>query len=81
MRIKVIVQADPYPGKDVNHNGLSEQQDLELMERHGLNELSDESYRTLPKIIINALREPTVLLLAGIGFLYILLGELEELYR
>lgn len=64
----------------MNHHGLSEQEALGLLERHGPNELDDDSYRTLPKIILNALSDPTVLLLIGIGLLYIFLGEFKELY-
>ena len=64
----------------MNHTGLSEQEALELLDKHGPNELNDDSYRTLSKIILNALSEPTVLLLIGIGLLYFFLGELEELY-
>lgn len=60
--------------------GLSEQEAIELLDHHGPNELNDDSYRTLPKIILNSFSEPTVLLLLGIGLLYLFLGELEELY-
>ncbi len=64
----------------MNQRGLSEQEALDLLDRYGPNELNDDSYRTLPKIILNAFSEPTVLLLLGIGLLYLFLGELEELY-
>ncbi len=64
----------------MKQRGLSEQEALELLEQHGPNELNDDGYRTLPKIIFNALCEPTVLLLLGIGLLYFFLGEIEELY-
>ncbi len=60
--------------------GLSEQEALELLDQHGLNELIDDGYRSLPKIILNAFSEPTVLLLLGIGLLYLFLGEIQELY-
>lgn len=60
--------------------GLSEQQALERLDQFGPNELNDDNYRTLPKIITNAISEPTVLLLIGVGLLYIFLGEFEELY-
>jgi len=69
-----------YRKKVVKQRGLSEQEALELLDQHGPNELNDDSYRTLPKIILNALSEPTVLLLIGIGLLYFFLGEFEELY-
>lgn len=64
----------------MNQRGLSEQDALERLDKYGPNELKDDSYRTLPKIIINALSEPTVLLLIGIGALYVILGQFEELY-
>jgi Ca2+-transporting ATPase len=64
----------------VKQRGLSEQEALGLLEQYGPNELDNKNYRTLTKIVLNALREPTVLLLIGIGALYLFLGELEELY-
>lgn len=64
----------------VKQRGLSEQEALGLLEQYGPNELDDKNYRTLTKIVLNALREPTVLLLIGIGALYLFLGEFEELY-
>lgn len=64
----------------MKQRGLSEQEALELLDQYGSNELSDDSYRTLPKIILNAFSEPTVLLLFGIGLLYLFLGEIQELY-
>ncbi len=64
----------------MKHQGLSEQEALELLERHGPNELNDDNYRTFPKIIFNSFSEPTVLLLVSIGLIYFFLGEIEELY-
>lgn len=64
----------------MNQRGLSEQEALGLLEQHGPNQLNDDNYRTLSKIIINALSEPTVLLLIFIGVLYLFLGEFEEFY-
>ena len=69
-----------YRGKIVNQRGLSEQEALELLDQHGFNVLKSDGYRTLPNIILNDLSEPTVLLLLGIGLLYLFLGELQELY-
>lgn len=64
----------------MNQQGLSEQEALELLDQYGPNELDDDNYRSLPKIIINTLSDPTVVLLMGIGIVYLFLGEFEELY-
>ena len=64
----------------MNFRGLSEQEAIELLDQYGPNELNDDSYRTFPKIILNAFGDPTVILLLGIGLIYIFLGELEEFY-
>lgn len=60
--------------------GLSQQEALGRLERHGYNELAFDSSRGIMKIIIEALKEPMVLLLIGIGAIYLLLGESEEVY-
>ena len=58
--------------------GISEQEARQRLERFGPNELKDSTTRGLPSIVRAALSEPMVLLLLGIGVLYFLLGELEE---
>lgn len=60
--------------------GLSQQEALTLLEQYGPNEIKDQSYRGFQKILIGAVSEPMVLLLLGIGAIYILLGEAEEIY-
>ena len=64
----------------MKQTGLSEQEALALLDQYGANELNDDSYRSLPKIILTAFSDPTVLILLGIGLLYFFLGEFEELY-
>jgi Ca2+-transporting ATPase len=69
-----------YRKEIIAQRGLSDQVAFDLLEKYGPNELNDDSYRSLPRIILNAFYEPTVLLLLGIGLIYVFLGELEELY-
>lgn len=60
--------------------GLSHQEALNRLERFGYNELKTDGPRGVMKIILGAIREPMVLLLIGIGIIYLLLGEVEEVY-
>lgn len=61
-------------------SGLSHQEALGHLEKYGHNELASDSSRGMNRIIIDALKEPMVLLLIGIGIIYLLLGESEEVY-
>lgn len=60
--------------------GVSQQEALKRLEKYGYNELKSDGSRGLLKIIIGSLKEPMVLLLIGIGIIYTLLGEAEEVY-
>lgn len=62
------------------YTGLSHQEALGHLEKYGHNELGYDSSRGIIKIIFEALKEPMVLLLIGIGAIYLLLGESEEVY-
>lgn len=61
-------------------SGLTEQEALTHLEKHGHNELASDSSRGMGNIIFDALKEPMVILLIGIGVIYLLLGESEEVY-
>ncbi len=60
--------------------GLSHQEALNRLERFGYNELQTDGPRGVMKIVLGAVKEPMVLLLIGIGIIYLLLGEAEEVY-
>lgn len=60
--------------------GLSTEAAQKRLERFGLNELKLNGPRGIFRIITGALREPMVLLLIGIGVIYILIGETEEVF-
>jgi Ca2+-transporting ATPase len=60
--------------------GISEQEALNRLEKFGHNELKTDSSRGIFKIIFGAIKEPMVLLLIGIGLIYLFLGETQEVY-
>lgn len=63
-----------------NVTGLTQQEALGRLERFGFNELQADKSRNILDVTLGALREPMVLLLIGIGLIYIILGESEEVY-
>lgn len=63
-----------------NIQGISHQEALNRLEKFGHNELSSDHFRGIFKITLSALKEPMVILLIGIGAIYFLLGEAQEVY-
>ncbi len=66
---------DPATGSDV---GLSGRAALQRLAQDGPNELPDEGPRRLGRIVLDVLREPMLLLLAGCAGLYLALGDTGE---
>lgn len=60
------------------HVGLSEAEAARRLEAFGPNDLSSGSGRGLGQIVLETLREPMFLLLAGAALLYLTLGDLAE---
>lgn len=57
--------------------GLREHHAQELLKREGYNELPRTGARTPFRIIAEVMREPMLMLLAGGGIVYLLLGDLR----
>lgn len=64
--------------KSSNPQGLTEQQALELLEKHGPNELPADKKKGFLKIFQQALKEPMVILLLIIGTTYLFIGNIHE---
>ncbi len=60
--------------------GISEQEARQRLEQFGPNELKDGTDRSFFKIVLDALCEPMLLILIGIGTIYLILGEIEEVF-
>lgn len=58
--------------------GLSASEAKRRLTADGANELPGGQYRSYLRIVIDAMREPMFLLLFGAGFLYLIIGELQE---
>jgi len=58
--------------------GLTEAEAAARLAREGANELPRYGKRTLPRIVLEILREPMFALLLGAGALYLVLGDLGE---
>ncbi len=52
-------------------NGISEQEARQKLENFGPNDLKDETYRSLPHLLISSLREPMLNLLLGLIILWV----------
>ena len=63
---------------DWRSTGLTEAEAAERLAREGANELPRSDRRTLPRIVLDILREPMFALLLGAGALYLVLGDLGE---
>lgn len=61
-------------------SGISHQEALNRLKKYGHNEIKTNGSRGTLKIVIAAIKEPMVLLLLGIGVIYLLLGQAEEVY-
>ena len=59
-------------------SGLSEAEAAVRLRAEGANELPRPDRRTLPRIVIDVVREPMFGLLLGAGIIYLLLGDLGE---
>ncbi len=58
--------------------GLTEAEARLMLEREGFNELPRAGHRSLPRIVLEVLREPMFGLLIGAGVIYLLLGDRTE---
>jgi len=58
--------------------GLTETEAQARLKSEGYNELPRTEQRTFLRIVLNVLREPMLALLLGAGFIYLLLGDIEE---
>jgi len=58
--------------------GLSEEEARARLHREGYNELPQHRRRTLPRIILEVMREPMFQLLIAAGVIYLALGDLGE---
>ena len=58
--------------------GLSSSEAKRRLAADGANELPGGQYRSYLRIVIDSMREPMFLLLFGAGFLYLIIGELQE---
>jgi P-type Ca2+ transporter type 2C len=63
---------------ETNIQGLTEQETLERLAEDGYNELPSTQRRTILHILLEVIREPMFLMLIACGFLYLVLGSLEE---
>jgi Ca2+-transporting ATPase len=66
--------------KNYDITGITQQEALSHLEKYGHNELRSDSSRGIIRIIFSAIKEPMVLLLIGIGVIYLVLGEAQEVY-
>lgn len=58
--------------------GLSSSEAKRRLSTDGANELPGGQYRSYLRIVVDAMREPMFLLLFGAGFLYLIIGDLQE---
>ncbi len=63
---------------ETNIQGLTEQEALERLAEDGYNELPSAQKRTILHILLEVIREPMFLMLIACGFLYLVLGSMEE---
>ena len=63
---------------ETNIQGLTEQEALERLAEEGYNELPTAQRRTILHILLEVIREPMFIMLIACGFLYLVLGSLEE---
>jgi P-type Ca2+ transporter type 2C len=63
---------------ETNIQGLTEQEALERLAEDGYNELPSAQRRTILHILVEVIREPMFIMLIACGFLYLVLGSLEE---
>lgn len=60
--------------------GLSDQEASLKLQRDGYNEIPSQKQRTVPRIIVEVLREPMFLLLIGAGTIYLILGDRNDAF-
>lgn len=65
---------------DLNLSGLSEENVRKRLIKYGPNEIAADKSRGILKLIIEVLKEPMVLLMLGINFIYFLIGDIQEVY-
>ncbi|MCX6012564.1 MAG: cation-translocating P-type ATPase [Chloroflexi bacterium] len=71
--------SEKYDLNDLNSiNGLSDQQVEESIKKNGFNEIPSAKKRSLLKLILEVVREPMLLLLLAGGFIYMILGDVQE---
>ncbi len=63
---------------ETNIQGLTEQEALERLAEDGYNELPSTQRRSILHILLEVVREPMFIMLIACGFLYLVLGSLEE---
>jgi len=63
---------------ETNIQGLTEQEALERLAEDGYNELPSAQRRTILHILLEVIREPMFIMLIACGFLYLVLGSIEE---
>jgi Ca2+-transporting ATPase len=61
-----------------NITGLSEEEAARKLDEEGFNELLSQKKQSIFSIFINILFEPMLLLLLGSGFIYLILGKLND---
>ena len=59
-------------------HGLSEEEAAARLAADGYNELPTQDRRTIPRIVLEVMREPMLALLLGAGVVYLVLGDLTE---
>lgn len=62
----------------MTNEGLSEEEAAIRLKTEGPNELPRQDRRTIPKIVLDVLREPMLAMLLGGGVIYLLLGDSKE---
>ncbi len=58
--------------------GLSQEEVLERIKKHGYNELPSQKKRSIFAIFFHVVKEPMLLLLIGSGVIYMFLGEMRD---
>lgn len=66
--------------QELKYSGINDEEASKKLLESGPNEIAGKDDRGLLKILAEVLKEPMVLLLTGIGVIYLSLGEYEEFY-
>ena len=75
------MSASELVGEDARpRRGLSEKDAAARLAAEGYNELPSSERRTVPRIVLEVMREPMLALLLGAGVVYLVLGDLTEAF-